>query len=182
MSSIDTSGEGAPDSRPASARETGGGAPRRPHLADVLVPVFVFAFCIVVGAMALNIDTAPPAFVGTGMQPKSFPLFLMAIIAALNVVLIRETFRDPPERREPLKGIVWISAGLMGVFAAIAEFADMMLGLAVVIFAMSLLWGERRIWVALLLALLTPATILLFFDIVLEVRFPRGLITNLYYG
>ena len=49
-------------------------------------------------------------------------------------------------------------------------------------FVLSLLWGERRIWAAGILATVTPLAIFLLFDSVLKVRFPRGLLTNWYYG
>ncbi|WP_336058124.1 tripartite tricarboxylate transporter TctB family protein [Nitratireductor sp. CH_MIT9313-5] len=161
-------------------RETG--TREKPALADLLVPVFIFVFAAVVVGLALTFDRAPAAFVGFGMQPRAFPIFLMGAVIILNLFLIRETIKNPPERREPLDGMVWITIALMGVFALVTTFADMMLALAITIFAKSLLWGERRVWVALALAILTPLTILLFFDLVLEVRFPRGLLTNIYYG
>ena len=41
---------------------------------------------------------------------------------------------------------------------------------------------ERRISVASAVALVTTAAIFFLFDMVLRVRFPRGLLTNLYYG
>ena len=58
----------------------------------------------------------------------------------------------------------------------------MLIAIAVVMFAMCLLWGERRIYIAGTVALVTPFTIFLLFDKVLRVRFPRGLLTNWYYG
>jgi hypothetical protein len=36
--------------------------------------------------------------------------------------------------------------------------------------------------VALAIAILTPSSVFLLFDKVLQVRFPRGLFTNWYYG
>jgi hypothetical protein len=44
------------------------------------------------------------------------------------------------------------------------------------------LWGERRLIIAALNAILTPVTLFLLFDKVLQIRFPRGIITNWYYG
>ena len=44
------------------------------------------------------------------------------------------------------------------------------------------MWGERRLPVAGSLALATPISIFLLFDTVLRVRFPRGVLTNWYYG
>ncbi|MEM9221716.1 MAG: tripartite tricarboxylate transporter TctB family protein [Pseudomonadota bacterium] len=160
--------------------QTGRGA--RPALADVLVSVFIFSFAATVVAVALTLKKAPPAFVGEGMQPRTFPIFLMVVIGLMNGFLLRETLLNPPPRREPLEGMVWVTIALMGVFALVTTFVDMMVAMAIVIFAKTILWGERRIFVAASLALLTPLTILVFFDVVLEVRFPRGLLTNLYYG
>ena len=61
-------------------------------------------------------------------------------------------------------------------------YVDMFVGIIVVMFLLCLLWGERRIWVAGLVAIVTPALIFLLFDEVLQIRFPRGLLTNWYYG
>ena len=71
---------------------------------------------------------------------------------------------------------------LMGLFYVLTTYVDMFLGLAVVIFIMSLVWGERRYWLAGLVAVLTPVSIFFLFDLVLQIRFPRGLLTELYYG
>jgi putative tricarboxylic transport membrane protein len=49
-------------------------------------------------------------------------------------------------------------------------------------FAMCVIWGERRWWVAALTALITTGAIFFSFDLILEVRFPRGLFTDWYYG
>lgn len=71
---------------------------------------------------------------------------------------------------------------LMVVFYGLTVSADMFIGIAVVMFLMSLAWGERRILVALVNAIATPVLIFLLFDMVLRIRFPRGIITNWYYG
>jgi len=47
---------------------------------------------------------------------------------------------------------------------------------------MCFLWGEKRILVALTNALITPLLIFLLFDLVLMIRFPRGILLNWYYG
>ena len=58
----------------------------------------------------------------------------------------------------------------------------MLIAMAVAVFLMALLWGERRLPVALAVALVSPFAIFILFDLVLRVRFPRGLFTNWYYG
>ena len=116
------------------------------------------------------------------MQPRSFPIFLMVLIAVLNAVLIFQLMggsRMPHPIQPPQ---TWISMVLMLVFYLITTYADMFLALMIVIFLMCIVWGERRFWLAGLVALVTPITIFFLFDLVLKVRFPRGILTELYYG
>jgi hypothetical protein len=101
------------------------------------------------------------------------------VLAALLAVQYRIT---PPKkiRREGVQ--TWGSIALFVIFYPLTVYFDMLIAVAVVMFAMCLLWGERRIHVAGAVALVTPAAIFLLFDMVLRVRFPRGLLTNWYYG
>lgn len=153
-----------------------------PGLADFVMLGLIFAFCIVVSILAMTFEKAPDLFVGKGMQPRSFPLFLMVLIAVLNLILLRQVLRNPPAARPAIPYQTWFTMALMLMFSLVTLYADMMLAIAMMIFVMCLLWGERRIWVAFLLATITPTTILVFFDVILEVRFPKGWITNLYYN
>ena len=116
------------------------------------------------------------------MQPRNFPLFLMLLTAIINVLLIRQILKAPPRQLTAHSYHTWGTIALMVVFYLVTVFADMMLAISLVVFSLCILWGERRLWVAALLAVLTPGTIFLFFDLVLQIRFPKGILTNLYYG
>ncbi|MEQ9121646.1 MAG: tripartite tricarboxylate transporter TctB family protein, partial [Alphaproteobacteria bacterium] len=76
----------------------------------------------------------------------------------------------------------WATALLLGVFYVLTEAVDMMAALIVVMFALCMVWGERRWPVAAQVAFGTTAAIFFSFDLLLEVRFPRGLFTDMYYG
>jgi hypothetical protein len=76
----------------------------------------------------------------------------------------------------------WLTIVLFVVFYFATVYLDMFIAIAIVLFCMCLLWGERRIPIAGSVALVTPITIFFLFDLVLRVRFPRGLLTNWYYG
>ena len=120
--------------------------------------------------------------VGDSMQPRAFPIFLMVINLLLVALLCYQNWGEAP-KEEKLEGLsTWGSIGLIGVFYGLTVYVDMFVGIAVVMFFMCLLWGERRIWIATLTAVLTPALVFALFDLVLKVRFPRGLLTNWYYG
>jgi hypothetical protein len=59
---------------------------------------------------------------------------------------------------------------------------DFFIAISVVMFVLCYSWGERRIHVAVSLSLAVPLSMFLLFDEVVRIRFPRGLITNWYYG
>lgn len=149
---------------------------------DYVVPAVIFVFCGVVSWISMTFEEALPLIVGHSMQPRVFPIFLMALIAVLNLVLIAQTLGRPLPRRfwEPRQ--TWLSAVLLGVFYLLTEYVDIMLALIITMFALCVVWGERRLWVAALVSVGTTMLIFFGFDLVLEVRFPRGLFTDWYYG
>lgn len=147
-----------------------------------IVPLVIATISAIIIYLALQLDLSPPMIVGDSMQPRSFPIFLMALNLILTAILARQFHRAPPAYPEPIKRTTWISMALMVVFYGLTVSADMFIGIAVVMFLMSLAWGERRILIALVNAIATPVLIFLLFDMVLRIRFPRGIITNWYYG
>lgn len=149
---------------------------------DYCVPVVVFIFCGVVTYFSYQLEEALPIIVGHSMQPRVWPIFLMAIIGALNLILIAQILSQPASRRDWGPYQTWASAILLGVFYLIATHLDMILAMAVVMFALCMVWGERRWWVAAVTAIATTAIVFFTFDLVLEVRFPRGILTDPYYG
>lgn len=149
---------------------------------DYCVPAFIFLFCGVISYVSTTFDEALPLIVGDSIQPRVFPIFLMAVVAVLNIGLIVQVLSKPASRRDWEPYQTWASAVLFGVFYFLATFVDIMIGLMVTMFALSIIWGERRVWVAAVLAIVTTSMIFFSFDLVLEVRFPRGLFTDWYYG
>lgn len=147
-----------------------------------IVPAIIAGFSVVVIWASLQLELSPPMIVGDSMQPRAFPIFLMVVNLALVAVLVTQMIRQPP-RPIPLEPwATWGSMLLVPVFYGLTVWLDMFIGIAVVMFALCLLWGERRILVAGSLAVVTPLSIFTLFDAVLKVRFPRGVLTNWYYG
>lgn len=146
------------------------------------VPAFVGLFSIVIIAFALNLDTSPPMIVGDSMQPKVFPIFLMVLNLILTGMLFLQYKKSPPPETQSERIATWGTMLLMIPFYLLTTYVDLFIAIAIVIFAMSLLWGEKRIWVALITAIATPTLLFLLFDSVLRIRFPRGLFTNWWYS
>lgn len=149
--------------------------------AGLVVSALIFVVCAVISALSFRVEVAPEIIVGDAMQPRVFPIFLMVVIAVLNTILIALIIRYPSKAPQMPPIQTWASLALMGLFCVIAITLDMLLALAVVLFLLSRVFGERRIRVAAAVAILTPAIIFFAFDQLLGVRFPRGILTEIYY-
>ena len=146
------------------------------------VPGFISVFSLSVIWAALQLDISPPMIVGDSMQPRVFPIFLMIINLILSAFLAIQYRNNAPQIIHRESYHTWLTIVLFVVFYFATVYLDMFIAIAIVLFCMCLLWGERRIPVAGAVALVTPITIFFLFDLVLRVRFPRGLLTNWYYG
>lgn len=141
------------------------------------VPCGIIAFCLVAFWFSTQFDRVPPILL-RGMQPSDFPQMVLLLIMALSVLVM---IFDRPIEHEPMARNVWGSLGLFVVFALVAQ-VDLFLGLAVFAGALAWLWGERRIWAITLVSCISPFLIFLLFDQVFSIRFPKGVLTNLWYG
>lgn len=135
------------------------------------------------GAWVLYISNTfdrPPPILSPGLLPHVFPQLLVYVMFALALFMVLQASWHPPEQRKPVPPIVYGSAGMVLGFVVLAE-VDLFLAFIGFFLGLSWLWGERR-WVPLVgVAVSLPLAIFVLFDQVLEVRFPRGLLTSLYY-
>ena len=76
----------------------------------LVVPGVITAFSVAVIWAALQLDLSPPMIVGDSMQPRVFPILLMAI----NLVLA--AFLAFQYRMEPPKKIQWDGLQTWGLF------------------------------------------------------------------
>ena len=152
------------------------------NIRPFLIPAIIAVFSLVVIWASLKLDVSPPMIVGESMQPRVFPIFLMVINLALVAFLAIQNYRQPPSPVALERFPTWGSIALLVLFYPITVYLDMFIAIAVVMFLMCLLWGERRIMVATAVALITPVSVFFLFDLVLKVRFPRGVLINWYYG
>lgn len=155
-----------------------------------LVPVGLIVFCGLTYWQSTQFDRVPPILL-RGMQPADFPQMVLLLIVGLCAILLFQAWRGgPPEPTvddgpediaQAMSPSVWKTMGLFIIFAAIAPI-DLFLGLGVFALCLTAVWGERRIWALLLVSTIAPLLIFFLFDQVFEIRFPRGLLTNLWYG
>ena len=148
-----------------------------------IIPLFLTLFSFVVIYLSLQLDTSPEMIVGDSMQARSFPIFLMVINLLLVGILSLQFYKTYPKEIELEKFPTWSSMLLFLIlYIIILISGDMFVAIPIVMFLMGLTWGQKKIWISLTNAIVTPLSIFLLFDYVLQVRFPRGWLTNIYYG
>ena len=142
-----------------------------------LVPLLIIAFCIGAYAITTTFERMPP-ILKRGIQPSDFPQLVAALIVALTVLM---AWREPVATGERMDRPVIGSILLLGAFAALAE-VDFVLALGLVAAAIAAVWGERRVAPLLIVGVATPLLVFLLFDQLFEIRFPKGVLTSLWYG
>ena len=145
-------------------------------MARLTIPAGLIIFCLAAFVLTTQFDRVPPILV-RGMQPEHFPQLVLVLIIALAIAV---AIIDPIVPVKRPEGMVWLSMALFGVFALVAQI-DLFLGLGVFAGLLALAWGERRAWALALVAVLCPLLVFFLFDQVFEIRFPRGLLTNIWY-
>ena len=67
------------------------------------------------------------------------------------------------------------------LFVLISKFLDFFLAISILSIFISYYWGERRFLYLFLVSIIFPIVVFIFFETILGLRFPPGIITNLYY-
>ncbi|SHK41283.1 Tripartite tricarboxylate transporter TctB family protein [Shimia gijangensis] len=149
----------------------------RRDISRYAVPLGIIAFCVWAYWLSTQFERVPP-ILKRGMQPSDFPQLVIGLIIMLSVWLL---FRDESEAPERLTKMVQMTMGLLIGFLLISQ-VDLFLALGLFAASLTALWGERRVLAIVLVGLIAPIAVFFLFDGIFEVRFPRGLLTNLWYG
>ena len=147
------------------------------RLARWLVPAVLIAFALGAIYISTTFKKMPP-ILKRGIQPSDFPQLISGLIIFLTLLM---AWLDPVKITEKVSRQTLYTLAVMAGFVALMP-VDLFLALAVFAFSLSLLWGERRPAMLGLVAVVVPLAIFVVFDQAFQIRFPRGLLTNLWYG
>ena len=147
---------------------------------------FKVSFIIVVISSILLIvtftfDIVPP-ILNRGIQPATFPKALLVLIICLTSIVYFLSLKFPWKKEKKLPKSFYITLYNFILFIVIAKTLDFFLAISVLSFLVSYFWGERRIIALLLVSILFPIIVFVFFETILGLRFPPGIITNIYYN
>jgi len=152
-------------------------SPVRRSFESWIVALLIIAFCL--GAVWLSFSFAKmPPILKRGIQPSDFPQLVCICIIFMTLYMV---WRDPVKVAEPMGSKTLGSMALMLLFVLICSF-DLFVALAVFAAGLCIYWGERRVGPVVLVGLLVPTAVFFLFDLVFKIRFPRGYLTNMWYG
>ena len=144
----------------------------------------VFSVIIIVSTVLListfSFDTVPP-ILNRGIQPATFPKGLLVLIIVLTSVIYYLSFKKPWKKEKKLPKNFFLTILSFIFFIIISKTLDFFLAISVLSVFVSYNWGEKRFFYLLLVGIIFPFIVFVFFEMILGLRFPPGIITNLYY-
>ena len=131
--------------------------------------------------VTFTFDIVPP-ILNRGIQPATFPKALLVLIICLTLIVYFLSLKFPWKKEKKLPQSFYITLYNFILFIDIAKTLDFFLAISVLSFLVSYFWGERRIIALILVSILFPIIVFIFFETILGLRFPPGIITNIYYN
>ena len=149
---------------------------------------YEFKFCLVIilTSVALLITTFTfdivPPILNRGIQPATFPKALLILIIVMSLLIYYLAIRNPWKIEKKLPKSFYLTILSFFIFVVISKTLDFFLAISALSIFVSYYWGEKRIFYLLLVGIIFPVLVFIFFETILGLRFPPGIITNIYYS
>ena len=159
--------------------------------ANKSLPFFVrdeFKVCLVIilTSVALLITTFTfdivPPILNRGIQPATFPKALLILIIVMSLLIYYLAIKNPWKVEKKLPISFYLTILSFFIFVVISKSLDFFLAISALSIFVSYCWGEKRIIYLLLVGIIFPVLVFIFFETILGLRFPPGIITNIYYS
>ena len=145
-----------------------------------VISIIVIISCILL-YLTFTFEEVPP-ILNRGIQPATFPKALLILIIVLSLVVYFLSIKKPWQIDKNLPNAFYITLASFVIFSVVGIILDFFLGISILSILVSYFWGERRIFYLFLVAIIFPTIVFIFFETILGLRFPSGIITNLYYN
>ena len=145
-----------------------------------VISIIVIISCILL-YLTFTFEEVPP-ILNRGIQPATFPKALLILIIVLSLVVYFLSIKKPCQIDKNLPSAFYITLASFVIFLVVGVILDFFLGISILSILVSYFWGERRIFYLFLVAVIFPTIVFIFFETILGLRFPGGIITNLYYN
>jgi len=125
-------------------------------------------------------DIVPP-ILNRGIQPATFPKGLLILIIGLTLIIYYLSIKKPWKVEKKLPKTFFLTLLSFLIFVIVSKTLDFFLAISLLSVFVSYYWGERRILYLILVSVIFPVIVFIFFETILGLRFPPGIITNIYY-
>ena len=151
-------------------------------LKDEFKVSFIIVFIsIILLITTFTFDIVPP-ILNRGIQPATFPKALLVLIISLTTIIYYLSIKKPWKVEKKLPKEFFLTLFTFILFIIISKTLDFFLAISVLSIVVSYCWGEKRIFYLLLVSIIFPLIVFIFFETILGLRFPPGIITNIYYN
>ena len=164
---------------------------RKQKRANKSLPFFFrdeFKVCLVIILISIALlittftfDIVPP-ILNRGIQPATFPKALLILIIVMSVLIYYLAIKNPWKVEKKLPKSFFLTILSFFIFVVISKTLDFFLAISALSIFVSYYWGEKRIFYLLLVGIIFPVLVFIFFETILGLRFPPGIITNIYYS
>ena len=128
-----------------------------------------------------SFDIVPP-ILNRGIQPATFPKALLVLIIVMTLLIYYFATKNPWKVQNKLPKSFFLTLLSFLIFVVISKTLDFFLAISALSVFVSYYWGEKRIIYLLLVGIIFPVIVFVFFETILGLRFPPGIITNIYYS
>ncbi len=147
---------------------------------------FKVSFIIIFVSLILLFTTfsfdAVPPILNRGIQPATFPKGLLVLIIFLTLIVYFLSLKNPWKTEKILPNTFFKTLYSFILFIIIAKTLDFFLAISLLSLLVAYFWGETRIFYLFLVSIVFPCIVFVFFETILGLRFPSGIITNIYYN
>ena len=142
-----------------------------------LIIIFISTILLIT---TFTFDIVPP-ILNRGIQPATFPKGLLVLIIFLTSIVYYLSLNKPWKIQKRLPQSFFLTLLSFIIFIVISKTLDFFLAISLLSVFISYCWGERRVFYLILVSIIFPIIVFIFFETILGLRFPPGIITNIYY-
>ncbi len=145
------------------------------------VSFIIIFISIILLFTTFTFDVVPP-ILNRGIQPATFPKALLIFIILMTLLTFYLSIQNPWKNEKKLPKTFFLTLLSFVIFVIISKTLDFFLAISALSIFVSYCWGEKRFFYLLLVGIIFPIIVFIFFETILGLRFPPGIITNIYYS
>ena len=145
------------------------------------VSFIIILISVILLFTTFTFDIVPP-ILNRGIQPATFPKALLIFIILMTLLTFYLAIKNPWKNEKKLPKTFFLTLFSFIIFVIVSKTLDFFLAISALSIFVSYCWGEKRLFYLILVGIIFPVIVFIFFETILGLRFPPGIITNIYYS